>query len=225
MGFFAKLKSWFQTPASTSKSDEMFEALQWVEANENPYGVRLLDCRPIAETLMSATKDSRSIEFFDSKASHSGECFRGQHPDEAIRVACDLRYPLPAPLPEGPLFLASVMEEKWNIYHFARTLYFARSWTGHLQYTARLAESVSELHVVEVEAWQGNVLGVDQLAFRQVDYLIKSHVFNQIAPHPVPAFLESKESVATWSFSQYGRRGFFAVPELESVASATHQNE
>jgi hypothetical protein len=200
-------------------SDATFEQLPWLEPHETPFGIRVLDCRAVAERFFSAAEQARAVRFFGSSASRSGEQFRGQQPENAIRVPCELTYPLPEALPEGPVFLATIMEEKWNIYHFSGVLYFARSWTGQLHYLARLAAAPSELRVVEVEAWPGNILGVDQLAVRQVDYLIKSHVFGQVAPHPVPP-LSSKKGLALWSFSQYGRRGLFAAPEAPPVADA-----
>jgi hypothetical protein len=212
VGFFQKLRSWFGGSTTPRDPDTAFEQLPWLEPHENPFGVRLLDCRPVAESFLSLTQDPRSISFFGSPESRSGEQFRGEHPLDAMRVACDLAYPLTEALPEGPVFLAAAMEDKWNIYHFTEALYFARSWTGQLQYVARLTEAASQLRVIEVEAFRGNVLGVDQLAVRQVDYLIKSHVFGQLVPHPVPP-LASKKGLAVWSFSQCGRRGLFAVPE------------
>jgi hypothetical protein len=206
---FGKLRG---APPSPQNSDATFERLVWLEPHENPFGVRVLDCRPIAETFLSASEDAASIRFFGSPEARSGEQFRGQRPEAAVRVACALVYPLAVPLPEGPVFLAGAMEEKWNVYHFAGVLYFARSWTGHLQYTTTLAPSASELRVVEVEAWPGNVLGDDSVAVRQVDFLIRSHLLGQAVPHPAPP-LPTKKGIAVWSFSQYGRRGLFAAVE------------
>lgn len=199
-------------PAPHPNEDASFESLVWLEPSENPFGVRVLDCRPIAESFMSGSKDEASVRFFGSAEARSGEQFQGQHPQDTLRASCELVYPLATPLPEGPVFLAGAMEEKWNIYHFADVLYFVRSWTGQLQYAARLAQSPSELRVVEVEAWRGNVLGVDTLAIRQVDFLLRSHLFGEVFPHPTPA-LPTKKGIALWSFSQYGRRGLYAAVE------------
>src|SRR5262245_33137257 len=118
MGFFGRLLSWCFGPRATgsSNSDASFENLVWLEPHANQFGVKVLDCRPIAQTFLSATENPGAISFFGSVESRSGAQFRGQHPDEAFVVACDLVYPLAEALREGPLFLASVMEEKWNIY-------------------------------------------------------------------------------------------------------------
>jgi hypothetical protein len=224
VGLLSKLRSLFHKPPAKRNTTSALERLAWLESHENPFGVRVLDCRPVAETFLSATEDPALVRFFGSPESRSGEQFRGQHPPEAIRVPCSLAYPLAQALPEGPLFLAGVMEEKWNIYCFGGALYFVRSWTGQLLYVAQLAEVPGELHVVEVEAWPGNVVGSEQMAVHQVDYLIKSHLFNQVAPHPVPP-LPSAKDMAIWSFSQYGRRGLFAVVEQGLTPTAPPAGE
>src|SRR5829696_3254530 len=163
MGFVERLRSWWRGPGPAPGADATFERLPWLEPHESPFGVRVLDCRPVAETFLSAAEGAGSIQFFGSPEARSDEPFRGQHPEDAIRVSCDLTYPLRDPLPEGPVFLAAVLEEKWNIYHFDRALYLVRSWTGHLQYVAGLADAASELRVTEVEAWPGSVLGAEQM--------------------------------------------------------------
>src|SRR4051812_30086380 len=123
MGWFARLLGKLRgAPPPPQDSDATFERLVWLEPHENPFGVRLLDCRSITETFLSASQDAASIRFFGSPEARSGEHFRGQHPEEPIRVACGLAYPLATPLPDGPVFLAVAMEEKWNIYHFAGVL-------------------------------------------------------------------------------------------------------
>jgi hypothetical protein len=213
MGRLARLLGMLRGAASPPQdSDATFERLAWLEPHENPFGVRVLDCRPITETFLSASQDAALIRFFGSPEARSGEQFRGQHPEEPIRVACGLVYPLASPLPDGPVFLAEAMEDKWNIYHFAGVLYLARSWTGHLQYTATLDPSPSELRVVEVDACPDNLLGDNAMAIRQMDFLIRSHMLRQVAPHPAPPLL-SKKDIALWSFSQYGRRGLYAAVE------------
>lgn len=187
-----------------------------MDSADNPFGVRVLDCRPLGGRLVSLTKDPRSIQFFDSPEARSGEVFRDAAPHPALVVPCDLRYPLNTPLPDGPLFLARVMEEKWNVYHFGGVLYFVRSWNGQLRYTVRVSASDAELQVSEVEALQTHLYGEEPLALRQIDYLIRCYLLGQITPHPVPPlFSLTKQTIALWTFSEYGRLGHFAEPVHE----------
>src|SRR4051794_13341762 len=67
-------------PQSQAASDAKFERLAWLEPHENPFGVRVLDCRPIAETFVSLSENPAAIRFFGSAQSRSGEQFRGSTP-------------------------------------------------------------------------------------------------------------------------------------------------
>jgi hypothetical protein len=214
---FRGIKDWWKslwldtsrpTPAGGSAGGIDFNSLPWLEPDQNPFGLRVLDCRSVAASLTSASQDADSIAFFGSAESRSGLYLWGLHPEDALQLSCDLRYERITELANGPLFLASEMEEKWNIYHFDGALYFARSWTGRLDYLAH-TQLDAGLHVEAVEARPGNVLGPNEMAIKAVDYLIRSHILNERAPHPAPP-LTDKKSLAMWSFSQYGRRGLFA---------------
>lgn len=209
MGLFDLIRTWFGGGSERPRSAD--DRLEWLEADETRFGVRVLDCRPFAESVTSMSTDPVCIQFFLSREALSGEQFRDQHPEEALRLACDLRYPLQAPLSAGPVFVSTVMEDKWNIYYIGDAMYLVRSWTGRLAYRAHVANAATELHIDEIEALPENVLGPDEMAVRQVDFIIRSHLFNQAWPHPVPGF-KTANAIAHWSFSQYGRRGMFAAP-------------
>ena len=46
---------------------------------------------------------------------------------------------------------------------------------------------------------------------RVVDFLIKSHLYGAVVPHPIPADMPNDvEKLAMYSFAQYGRRGLYA---------------
>jgi hypothetical protein len=219
MGWLARLLRRERPAPPGPDADATFERLQWLEGDDSPFGVRVLDCRPVADTFLSGTVDPLAIRFFLSPAARSGEQFRGQHPEAAVRVPCRIEYPGFALPPEGPAFVAKVMEDKWNVYRLDDALYFVRSWTGQLVYVAQLAAGRSGWGITEVEAWPAAAIGPPDMAVRQVDYLIRSHLYGLDVPHPVPT-LGTKQALALWSFSQYGRRGRFAVPVAGPGGSA-----
>ena len=37
---------------------DLFSQLAWLEPAHNPFGLRVLDCRPFSTTMISATKDA-----------------------------------------------------------------------------------------------------------------------------------------------------------------------
>src|SRR5204862_3610513 len=120
-----------------------------------------------------------------------------------------LTYPYPDQ-EDGPLFVAQQMEDKWDVYRFGDSLYFARSWSGDLIYRARLAPDRSSVTVRTISARGDFAAAPDPVAV--VDFLIKSHVFDLVAPHPVPLDpgMDTGQ-LALWSFANFGRRGLFGT--------------
>ena len=189
-------------------------ALCWVEANQNRYGVRVLDCRPVTQTMLSVTSDPNIAQSFASLRTSNGEQHRGKVPENASRIVCDLRYPCSRALREGPLFVAAQMEDKWDIYHFEGHLYFARSWQGKLIFRVKAELNKEQLHLTWVEADLKGVDGDAALAVREVDFLVKSHLYRRETPHPLPTnFPAVADKIAAYSMSQFGRWASFATYE------------
>ena len=188
-------------------------ALEWIEAQDtrNPFKMRILDCRPIVSTYTSTTQDPAVAMHF-AQRDRRGATYRGQTTERSLTINCDLTYPLPDEgLPEGPLFLAAEMEDKWDVFYFDEQLYFVRSWTGHLTALGwlRLGADIFTLERIETNAQA--VQDDRNFAIRQVDFLIKSHVLNLRVPHPIfPQMGNDPQQIALSAFSLYGRRGQFA---------------
>src|ERR1700682_3897273 len=107
--------------------DSTFTTLTWLGPDENPFHLRVLDCRPFSTTMISATKDAAIAARFSQLRSASGEEHRGRHPEDAVVARCELSYPCNGESRDGPLFVAQQMEDKWDIYLYDGHLYFARS--------------------------------------------------------------------------------------------------
>ncbi|MES2571646.1 MAG: hypothetical protein V4710_16530, partial [Verrucomicrobiota bacterium] len=118
---------------------DMIGEIQWSEPHENEFLLRVLDCRTFATSVISTTTEPNVVAYFRSAPALSGCALPGSLPEHSTPLTCALEYlGLPVPASEGPLFLAAAMEQKWNIFHFGRRLYFARSWTGRLEFVAEL---------------------------------------------------------------------------------------
>ena len=106
------------------------------------------------------------------------------------------------------------MEDKWDIYQFEGHLYFARSWQGKLVFRAKIDLNKEELNLIWVEADLKSADGDTALVVRQVDFLIKSHLYRRETPHPIPAnFPAQADEIAAYSMSQFGRWASFATYE------------
>lgn len=195
-------------------SDDPFAHLSWVEPAESPFGVRVLDCRSVSRSMVATTSDRNVAMRFVELRSSYGEQHRGLAPVDALRVECDLWYPPRGEIQDGPVFLSQEMEDKWDIYLLDGHLYFARSWTGELVFRAWIELTEAEVRISTVEAKTQAVRDDATFAVRQVDYLVKSHLYDREVPHPIPAdFPDDPQQIALFSFSQNGRRAAFASYE------------
>lgn len=200
-------------PSEASVGSDALSELRWLEGADSPFGIRVLDCRSVAFGMVSTTGDPAVAQRFVELRSSVGIEHLGQVPHDAIHSECDLIYPVDGSFSEGPVFVADEMEDKWDIYLHSDYLYFARSWTGVLVSRARL-KLVGLAAYVDMVDVDRNTAEDAQLATRHVDYLIKSHLYDRVAPHPLPSTMPPIErDIALFSFSLYGRRGQFASYE------------
>lgn len=219
-------------PEDESENDSEEFDLKWLEPEESGFNIRVLDCRPFTETRVAfAAEEQNAITFLSTRDS-GGEHHRGKSPENACSFSCDLSYPINAliysqitnrsfetrDLPEGKLFSAAEMEEKWDVYYFDKYFYFVRSWTDKIAYRARAVEEGLYLNITEIE-YDGEKTEDEDYHLRGVDYLLKTFVIGLTVPHPVPADVENTpESIALFSFSFAGRHAKFA--SFEDTLSA-----
>jgi hypothetical protein len=198
MGLLSRIRARLASDPSTE------ENLEWLEASANPFGIDVIDCSPVTKTMVSTTADPNIAATYTRLRSSLGEEYRHRGQELENSVDCRLAYPCSEPLDDGPLFKSLEMEDKWDIYLYDSTLYFARSWTGDLGYCAEVTFVGGEMVVSRVRFAAGQDAS---FASRSVDFLIKSHVFGVQVPHPLPPDLETDSmTIAMFSFSSFGRR-------------------
>lgn len=201
----------------------MFKMLTWLEPHSSRFGVRCLDCRPFSQSMFSTTDDPKIAARFSALRASDGREHAGMSPSSAVVVEATLTYRYEGESQDGPVFVAEVMEDKWDIYLYDGYLYFTRSWTGELVFKARVefTPGCATVSLVEV----ANHAAEDKaFALRQVDFLIKSHIMGREVPHPLPPDMpEQIETIALYSFSSYGRRAAFATyGDTTSLADGSH---
>jgi len=195
-----------------------FKHVKWIEADQNPYGMRILDCRSVTANLISSSQDSDVVDRFLLQRSFDPELLKGEIPAEAQTISANLVYPDPAILENGLYYCADVMEDKWDIHHVGKYLYFLRSWTGNLIFRAHLLSVEGSLTIDSVEV-SGDMRSNNlNYSVCQVDFLIKSHLYRREVPHPLPAELpDDPSALVLFSFSQYGRWAFYGSFEDTST--------
>lgn len=180
-----------------------------IAAAENPFGVDVWDCRAFTHNMISTTASAEIARRYVELRSSLGNEYRGRAPTSAHLITCKLSYPLSQPRSEGALFKSEQMEDKWDIYLFDEHLYFIRSWTGELTFKAQVRHDLGTLYLTMLA-----VAASEDPAFapRIVDYLVKSHVLEHDAPHPLPSHLpQTARDIALFSFALFGRRCAFGT--------------
>ena len=181
---------------------------------ENPFDANGYDCLAFARSMLSTTADPAVATSYSAQRASDGRDRVGLFPPDAVALDCRLVYALAEAIAEGPVFKASHLEEKWDLYLYGGRLYFCRSWTGALVFVADCTVADTELTITQIIASSSGT-GMDyRYAVRQVDYLLRSHWLQQAIPHPLPAGMDrDPKAVGLFSFSQYGWRCCFGTFE------------
>ena len=188
--------------------------LQWIETSGNPYGIRALDCRSLTHDTVALTGNTQIAAKFTELRNSDGEQHRSSVPLEPVQADSLLTYPVLGGVNDGHLFVAHEMEDKWDIYLFDGYLYFARSWTDELIFRDKIALCNTETRISCIDAKSETVDGDASLAVRRVDCLVKSHLFRQEVPHPLPVdFPDDPQEIARYSFLLYGSWASYAAYE------------
>ncbi len=212
MAFWPRLKQLVGGKKSTPPASDALSGVHWVSGDDNPFGVDLLDCRSFSQSMLAVTQDSTVAESYATLRGSSGEQYRGRAPEDSRACDCDLHYPHKGDTRDGPIFKAEAMEDKWDIYLYDGDLYFARSWTGELEYRAHIVFHDDGATVVGVDARRTLVESDPAYPIAAVDYLIRSHLYRLAVPHPLPKSVgQDPRELALFSFSQYGRFGLFGT--------------
>src|SRR5262245_24490526 len=182
---------------------------KWYDVGpDNPFGLRVLDCRPLSWSMVSTTADLKVAESFDRLRGSDGRDLIERAIPKPVRVPTSLRFPHNGEPLDGIVFKAREMEDMWDIYIYDSVFLFARSWTGDLVYRARATVGSKEIDITEIECsaeQQG-------LAAADVFFLLASHAMGRVLPHRVPCEpTESPFTIALLSFSLFGRYGCYAA--------------
>ena len=203
-----RLIEWFRERSAARR-----EFGRWLEKEhaENSFIIEGCDCASFVQSMLSTTEDpSIAASFCDLRQSVGSE-YHGKLPDDSVETTCCLEYPSSREIANGRVFCAHTMEQKWDIYIHDNRLYFCRSWTGLLLYVAAFTIKDGVIKISNI--WKARDIE-KEYAIRQVDYLIKSHLYELRVPHPLPSGLSrNSQVVALYSFKEYGDMCHFGTFE------------
>lgn len=183
--------------------------IRWHTKTIEDRDIDFLDCRGYCLNVISMTENKAIAEFFTRSRADNGDNYTDKRPENGRSIESSIKIPGLYTLKDGPLFKALQMEDKYDIYLFSQNLYFVRSWTGNLVIRANIDIETDGFRITGIEYDQSHF--DEDFSRRALIYLIKSHIFDIIVPHPLPEKLPDKtRSIVLYSFNEFGRRGWYA---------------
>lgn len=194
----------YQETSASSENPIANENLPWIESSENPWGLRLLDLRPISQAMISTSKDPQMAKNAVSYIGEDGTPFWGLKPNNHKNISTNVSILIDGSLEPGVLFTPDTMEHKWAIYFDGEYLIFIRSWLRQVFVIAKTLQKNDQL-IVE------NIIGefteneTPEFTTAVLNFLLISHALNELVPAPLPKELESNtRGAGLWAFSCYG---------------------
>jgi hypothetical protein len=189
---------------------------RWLEAHESPFGVRVYDCRRLTLVGTIWTARQEDAQNWIKLVNGDGSEFRGVAIPDALHIPCELLYPTPAERQEGRYNRPRQMEEIWCVDFYDGCFQFIQSLDSRLAYRAHVRSTGPEsLKITHVEVHPEKAKHGSEHVLDAVDYLMKSHLFHWVAPHPFPPHLRERpeSDLSGYSFFEYGRRALFGTFE------------
>lgn len=197
------------TEAADTGEEPKHELIE-VAPQDNPWGIPLIDLRPVTHTVVATSTDKTCAENSVSYGSETGEVFFRDLPEFPTKTACQLRYSLGGAekLYPGVLFTPQSMDEKWAIFCDTTRIVFVRSWQRKVFAFADCTCSEGEL---TVSAIHGDLQtgSAGDLLVAEIDWLIRSHALGDTVPVPVEE-LTTGNALGLICFTHWGNKASFA---------------
>lgn len=197
-------------------SSGLGDELSWIDAQEVPWGVRVLDVRPITQGMLSTSNDPQCAQNAVSFYGEDGSSFLQELPQSKHTEHVGRRYQVDGRLYDGPLFIPDCMEHKWAIFYRQGRLIFVRSWLREVYVVADVEHVAPDM--IEVTTLYGDFsAGFDEEDEAQggegrvLDYLLRSHAMQLVYPAPLPQALEEDaRSAGLWCMRMFGKLAYVA---------------
>lgn len=189
---------------------------QWPEPDENPFGVKVLDCRKKALIIMFWTTGFEEEKEWTKREGSDGEDFRCRQPRNATTIISRLGCPRKdgRAVPQGPTFVSESTEDPWFIYSFGNEPVFYNGQAEEVDFRVSYRLINESIFVHQVVADTSRMGSGPAYYNRFVDFLIKSNCCNAITPHPIPRSIPGDtEAILMCSLGEFGCRGLLATYE------------
>lgn len=217
MSFFKKIFGKINKPINRTSE----ENLPWIEPSDNPWGIKLVDLRPISQTMISTSQNPQMATNAISYGGEDGTVFWKQQPQSDRTVVSNLTFRIEGSFAPGVLFTPETMEHKWAIYFDGIYLIFIRSWLREVYVIAKTSQKQNQLFVESIigEFTEGET---STFTISFLNFLLISHCIGEVVPAPLPEELIHNNRIAgLWAFSSYGNMAHIGTYDENFVASTT----
>jgi hypothetical protein len=183
--------------------------IRWHTINVEDRKLRLLDCGPFTLSVRVTSTDEKVDERFANSRTQDGLSFINNRPNHPAAFAADYTFPWRSDISDGPLFRAKTLEDRYDIFHHHGQLLLVRSWSQALAMRVAIEPRPEHIKLAEIE-YDASRYANDDFALQALEFLLKSHCFDMVVPHPLHPKLdpESEYAILSYSFSEFGRRGW-----------------
>ncbi len=189
--------------------------VQWIELAGNPWGVRLLDVRPVTQHMLSTSSDPQCAANAVSFGGDDGSSFIGQEPPDPRTAKVNLSYRIGGTLKDGVLFTPTAMEHKWALFYHRRQILCVRSWRRKVFAVAETEERENSIVISQIRGVLCAEQEEPEFTARVLDFLLRSHALDLVYPVPLlPGLEQDPGKAALWCLSCFGNRAQFATSEI-----------
>jgi hypothetical protein len=183
-----------------------------VKSTENPWGVPLLDVRPLTLSMLSTSKDPQCAANAISFQGDDGTSFISQQPSVDRSITTKIVFPIDRMLCDGVLFGPRQMEHKWALFYHQRRIICVRSCLRLVSVIAHVEEREDCVEVTHIRGAYTDETEDPSFTERVLDFLVQSHALGVPYPAPLPPGIEQQpQAAATWCFSMFGNLASFAT--------------
>lgn len=197
--------------------------IQWIEAADTPWGLRVLDVRAVTQAMIATSADPQCAVNALSFDHDDGSAFEQAEPFVLRVIGAMIPFRVDGVLPDGALFRPGVMEHKWAIFHRQSghrqgRILFVRSWTRKVHVIAELSPREGSVQVTRLNGVFTDKDESPLFTTMTADFLLRSHALGMVYPAPLPEGMEtSPQQAALWCFHMFGNLALCATHEIIPV--------
>jgi len=198
----------------SGENDREIPDVAWLEDADNPWGVPVLDVRPVTQTMISSSKDPKYATNLVECSRETGTAYIGKQPPVDRTIETGLKYPIERMLAVGILFSPLEMEHKWALFYYGGEIICVRSWLREVRVVAQVEEHEDFVEVTSIGGTFGDRSEDPDWTERALDFLLRSHALGIAHPAPLPPGMQLEpEETAMWCMSVFGCMALFAAPD------------